>query len=199
MPDAIRGVVSPIVTRPGERIGIEIHTARHRSERDCGIAERAGHVDVIAGLRAAAQECRASRNFAEHRDAEVQRPARRVAPTLLDIVPVGKRVEAARKRRKPRCVDPPATRRPAAPSAVSRPSPRGPTDSRLASCAKLLGVDVGRKCRPATSMSTDTASSHPGEGASSAASSPTPRCTDADRGGREKNRAITSNSFTPGL
>jgi hypothetical protein len=44
-------------------------------------------------------------------------------------------------------------------------------------------------------MSTDATSSQPGVGAISAASSPTPRRTEGERGARVKKRAISSNSF----
>src|SRR4029434_5139145 len=45
-------------------------------------------------------------------------------------------------------------------------------------------------------MSTETAISQPGDGASRAASSPTERRTDGARAGRVKKRSISSNSFT---
>ena len=58
------------------------------------------------------------------------------------------------------------------------------------------GSAPAKKCRPSTSMSTDTTNSQPDVGTRSAASSPTPSATDSDRGGRVKKRSISSNSFT---
>ena len=93
-----------------------------------------------------------------------------------------------------------ATRRRGAPIAARRPSPPCPTGSRRASCGRAFRGSVSaKKWRPPTSMSTETAISQPGDGASSAASSPTDRCTEDARAGRVKKRAISSNSFTGGL
>ena len=66
-------------------------------EGETGVAERAADVQVVAGARARAQQRRAVRNLAEHRDADRQRAARRVAADQLAFVRIGERQQAARE------------------------------------------------------------------------------------------------------
>ncbi len=182
-------------TRPARRSASVACPARRNGER--GVAQRARHVDVVARPqrpRASAPGRRALRrgssgtDCADRASCRRRRDPRRSASASAKVRARTPRATPRRRR---------AARRPATPSAAARPSPPCRTGSPPASCARAFrGSASAKKCRPATSMSTETTSSCPGDGASTAASSPTPSTTDGERGGREKKRAISSNSFT---
>ena len=116
----------------------------------------------------------AARHFAEHRDAQIERAARRVAADEIDAVLIRERKKAARKAPQPVFIG--AGSAPAS-SAQRGVAPIAAMSERLTASVlwpSASGSTSAKKWRPSTSMSTDTASSQPGDGASSAASSPTP-------------------------
>ena len=80
-----------------ERRAIERDRAAKRFEREARVAERAAHVQVVAGLRARAQQGLAVRHLAEHGDADVERALGRVAADQFALVRVGEREQAARE------------------------------------------------------------------------------------------------------
>ena len=168
-------------------VGGERRASGERRDRERRVAEGSGDPDVVARLRMPSRECAPGGHFAHDRDAEVARPARRIAADEVDAVRVGKREESPRERLR-------ATpdRRPAAQPASSAQRGVAPIAARsdrfTASvlCPSASGSAPATKCRPSTSMSTDTATSQPGVGTTSAASSPTPSATDLERGGRVK-------------
>ena len=75
--------------------------AAEHFQRQPRVAQRAAHVEVVAGARPAAQQGLSRRDFAEHRDADGQRAARGVAADQLAIVGVGQREQSAREALQP--------------------------------------------------------------------------------------------------
>jgi hypothetical protein len=141
----------------------ELRFDQHRASLQMGQPQRgasgfARHPDRIAGLRAAAAQCRSGRRFAQNRDAESPRPAGGVPADQVDAECIGALEEAARKIIEPGT--PIAAMSETFTASVFQPSASASVSA--------------RKCVPSTSRSVETTSSWPAVGAIKAPSSPTP-------------------------
>ena len=139
-------------------VGSSVDAPGQRRQRERRVAERARHVDVVAGAaRRARRDRLPGRHLADDRHAEVARPARGVAADEVDAV-------RDRRARRSRARTPRATpgRRPGsapASSAQRGGAPIAARSDRLTASVlwpSASGSTSARKCRPSTSMSTES-------------------------------------------
>ena len=100
-----RGGRFEALARGGQYVRCQRDAPLQRFKRQARIAQRAADVDVVTHARAAAQQGLARRHFAQHGDAEVERPLCGVAAHQLAAVGVGQRQQTARKWVKPCGID----------------------------------------------------------------------------------------------